>query len=158
MLTVVIGPPAAGKSTWVMQHAKQGDIVIDFDRLAQALAGPDADPHDHPPALMAVTKAARNAAIEAAVQQAKTVDVYLIHSNPGSQRMAQYHSWGAKVVTIDPGRDVVRERCKTQRPARMFGVIDAWYREHRAGRTDGGQQSVMAAPAYSFPSATSRDW
>ncbi len=64
MLTVVIGPPAGGKSTWVMEQAKAGDIVIDFDRLAVALSGPGADPHDHPPYLVAVTQAARTAAIE----------------------------------------------------------------------------------------------
>jgi predicted kinase len=34
MLTVVIGPPAGGKSTWVLERAKPGDIVVDFDRLA----------------------------------------------------------------------------------------------------------------------------
>lgn len=157
-LTVVIGPPAGGKSTWVQAHAKAGDIVIDFDRLALALAGPGADPHDHPSHLMAVTKAARNAAIETAVRHMRTTDVYLIHSNPGAARMAEYHALGASIVTVDPGRDVVRQRCKTERPSRMFGVIDAWYRNHRGGDTAPADDSVMAAPAYSFPATTSRDW
>lgn len=66
MLTVVIGPPAGGKSTWVRERAKPGDIVIDFDLLACALTGPGGDPHDHTPAVAAVTKAARRAAIDAA--------------------------------------------------------------------------------------------
>lgn len=158
MLTVVIGPPAGGKSTWVAEHAQPGDIVIDFDRLAVALSGPDADLHDHPPQLMAVTRAARTAAIEAAVKQAKTVDVYLIHSSPGVARMAEYHALGAQIVTVDPGRDVVRQRCKNERPARMFAVIDEWYRQHRGGQTEADGSSVMAAPAWSFPSVTSRDW
>jgi hypothetical protein len=39
MLTVVVGPPAGGKSTWVLERAGPGDIVIDFDRLAVALTG-----------------------------------------------------------------------------------------------------------------------
>lgn len=68
MLTVVIGPPAAGKSTWVLERAKPGDIVIDFDRLAVALSATGGDPHDHPPAVAAVTRAARTAAIEAAIK------------------------------------------------------------------------------------------
>jgi hypothetical protein len=152
-LIVVIGPPAAGKSTWVREHAKQGDIVVDFDLLALAMAGPDADPHDHPPPLMAVARAARTAAIEAAIKQSHRVDVYLIHSSPSQERMAEYRRLGAKVITVDPGRDVVRQRCKGERPSRMFGVIDAWYREHGSNA-----QARTVAPAYAFPASTSRDW
>jgi predicted kinase len=31
MLTVVTGPPCAGKTTYVRNNAKPGDIIIDFD-------------------------------------------------------------------------------------------------------------------------------
>lgn len=161
MITVVIGPPAAGKSTWVLERAKPSDIVIDFDRLAVALSGRGGDPHDHPGALGAVAKAARQAAIDVALRQAGDTDVYVIHSSPGRERMAQYRAMGAKVVTIDPGKDVVRERCKTQRPRRMFAVIDEWYREQQGTPTTRPSRSVSTAPAYSFPASapsTSRMW
>lgn len=157
MLTVVIGPPAGGKSTWVLRRAKPGDIVVDFDRLAVALTGQGGDPHDHPPAVAAVARVVRAAAVEAAVKQARTTDVYLIHSSPRQQRMAEYVALGAEVVTIDPGRDVVRERCKTERPRRMFAAIDEWYRR----RGEGQQPSTRARPSppvFSFPATTSRDW
>lgn len=156
MLTVVIGPPAAGKSTWVLDRAKPGDIVIDFDRLAVAFSGAGGDPHDHPPAVAAVTRAARTAAIEAAIKQASKTHVYLIHSSPGQQRMAEYRAMGAEVVTVDPGRDVVRERCKGQRPQRMFAVIDEWYREQgQVAKATPGRQSP---PVFAFPVAASREW
>lgn len=156
MLTVIVGPPAGGKSTWVLQRAKPGDIVIDFDRLAVALAGQGGDPHDHTPAVAAVTKAARQAAIDTALKHAGTTDVYVIHSSPGHQRMAQYRAQGAKVVTIDPGKDVVRERCKTERPRRMFAVIDEWYREQ--GSPSVTSRTVTPSPTHSFPSPTSQAW
>lgn len=157
-LTVVIGPPAAGKSTWVQEHAKPGDIVIDFDKLALALTIPGGDPHDHPPAVTGVARAARNAAIEVALKHIRGVDVYLIHSNPGERRMAQYEAMGARIVTIDPGRDVVRERCKSERPSRMFAVIDEWYRDNAPGGSSGGRRTAPA-PVHSFPAAVaSRDW
>lgn len=156
-LTVVVGPPAGGKSTWVLERARPGDIVIDFDRLAVALSGQGGDPHDHTPAIAAVTKAARAAGIEAALRHARTVDVYLIHSSPGRQRMAEYRAMGAEVVTIDPGRDVVRQRCKTERPRRMFAVIDEWYREQSVTTAAPSPRDV-ARPAHSFPSPTSRQW
>lgn len=154
-LTVVIGPPAAGKSTWVLERAKPTDVVVDYDRLAVALTGNGGDMHDHAPAVVAVTKAVRAAAIEAALKQIRATDVYVIHSNPGYQRMADYRAMGAQIVTIDPGRDVVRQRCKSERPRRMFAAIDEWY------RTQGEQAPAKAstgAPAYAFPPPASRDW
>lgn len=150
-LTVVIGPPAAGKSTWVRDHAKAGDVIVDFDLLALAMAGPGADPHDHPPHLMAVARAARTAAIEAALKQRHRTDVYVIHSNPSAERMGEYHRAGARVVTVDPGKAVVRERCKTQRPARMFAAIDAWYKQHEQG-------TALVGAVSDLGTVTSRDW
>jgi hypothetical protein len=155
-LTVVIGPPASGKSTWVLERAKPGDIVIDFDRLAVALTGEGGDPHDHPAAVTAVARAARSAAIDAALKT--SAHVYLIHSSPGQQRMAEYRAMGAEVVTIDPGRDVVRQRCKGQRPQRMYAVIDEWYREQ--GQAPRATQGKPSPPVFAFPAvgATSREW
>jgi hypothetical protein len=152
VLTVVIGPPASGKSTYVLERAEPGDIVIDFDRLAVALSGEGGDPHDHPPAVAAVTRAARNAAIETALRHHRTATVWLIHSSPGQQRLAEYRSLGAEIVTIDPGRDVVRQRCKGQRPQRMYAVIDEWYRGQAP------PERAATAPVFAFPAAQSREW
>ncbi len=47
-MILVAGPPAAGKSTWIRDHAKPGDITIDYDTLAQALSpGLSSDPAKH---------------------------------------------------------------------------------------------------------------
>lgn len=155
-LKVIVGPPCSGKSTWVLERAKPEDVVIDFDRLAVALSGPGGDSHDHPSAIAAVTRAARTAAIEVAVRHAKTTDVYLIHSSPGAKRMEEYRALGAEVVTIDPGRDVVRARAKSERPQRMFAVIDEWYREQADRSTP--VRTGSGTPVHSFPSASSREW
>lgn len=162
-LTVVIGPPAGGKSTWVLERAKPGDIVVDFDRLAVALTGLGGDSHDHPQPVVNVVKAARKTAIEVAVRQARVTDVYLIHSSPSPDLLARYRQQGAEIVTIDPGRDVVRGRCKAERPRRMFAVIDEWYRD-KDGRADEQAKAAKATahvasspPVFSFPSS-SRAW
>lgn len=38
-LTIVCGPPASGKTTWVRSHAGPDDLVIDLDMIASELAG-----------------------------------------------------------------------------------------------------------------------
>lgn len=129
MLYVVIGPPAAGKSTWVREHAKPGDITIDFDALANTLTPQGKGSHEHTPQVIKVTKATRQAAIDAAIPLAGLVDVYLIHSSPSKALLTKYINRGAQVVTIDPGRDVVLARAKLERPWWMQGAIKHWYEE-----------------------------
>lgn len=158
---VVIGPPAAGKSTWARTHATPTDVIIDFDLIALALSAPDPTrhPHDHSGHVRTVTKAARAAAIEAAFKL-NGCDVYLIHSTPSAARLAEYRRRGAQVHTIDPGRDVVLERIKRERPALMATVARRWYasggpppagttpavpaRHSRSKRTGGDRRSTTA--------------
>ncbi len=130
-LFLVIGPPAAGKSTWVREHAKPGDITIDYDALACTLAVHGDDPHQHPDHVRAVTKAARQAAIDAALA-ITAADVYVIHSTPSPALLARYQQHGAQVITIDPGYDIVMARCKAERPWRIHQAAKRWYSERTA--------------------------
>lgn len=38
-VTLVCGPPAAGKSTWVQRHARASDVVVDFDIYLSEVGG-----------------------------------------------------------------------------------------------------------------------
>lgn len=129
MLYVVIGPPAAGKTTWVRDNAQIGDITIDYDALAMTLSPHGEDTHEHSAEVNKVTKAARQAAIDAALTVSTMADVYIIQGMPSEQMLEMYRRRGAEIVTIDPGRDVVMARAKTQRPWFMQGAIKRWYEE-----------------------------
>lgn len=128
-LHVVTGPPAAGKSTFVANNAQPGDIIVDFDLLAQALTPPNTRhaTHDHPAHLIAVTKAARTAAITTALHHAHRVNVWVIHSTPSRHTLDRYRQHGATIHTIDPGRDVTLARCRQERPHHMTAVAARWY-------------------------------
>lgn len=129
-LTVVIGPPAAGKSTWCRERAQPEDVIIDFDLIANALAAPrdGTSKHDHPPAVKALAKVARQAAIDKALTLTDC-DVYLIHSTPSDALLAKYRRAGAEIVVVDPGYDVVMARAKEQRPWWMQPVVKKWYEQ-----------------------------
>ena len=129
VLFLVVGPPASGKSTWVREHAKHGDITIDYDAIASVLT-PDGDSHDHAPHIKTVTKAARQAAIDAALTLHDNHDVYVIHSSPSAGLIEHYLAHGAQIITIDPGRDVVLRRCKAERPWQMQQAAKQWYADH----------------------------
>lgn len=134
-LHVVIGPPASGKSTFVREHRAHGDITIDYDEIANTLAGLEPANHTHEPHIRAATKAARQAAIDTALRQTGGHRVWLIHSSPAASTLERYRSLGAQIHIIDPGKDVVMKRVKAQRPPHLLRVAAAWYTQDR--RTEG---------------------
>jgi hypothetical protein len=129
-LYVIQGPPAAGKTTWVAAHAGQGDIVVDMDRIAQALTAPGADYHRYGRTLRTVAQQARRAAISEALKHSRTHDVYVIHTHPGPDALRTYRQHDAELVTVDPGRDVVLARCAEQRPRYALAAVERWYATH----------------------------
>ena len=128
-LRVVIGPPAAGKSTWCRENMKPGDILVDFDQLANALTGLDPANHEHTAIVKKVTKAARDAAIREAQKHAQDVDVLVIHSTPAQSTLDRYRREGAQIHVVDPGKDTVMHRIKHERPGHMHAVAARWYQQ-----------------------------
>lgn len=127
-IVVVMGPPAAGKSTYIRQHAQPEDVVIDLDVIASALRGPTYDPqHEYPPHVRHVAIAARQAAIRRATRLAERVTTWIVHSMPSAAQLDSYRAQGAELVTVDPGADVVVERARADRPAEAMRHVDRYY-------------------------------
>lgn len=144
MLYVITGPPAAGKSSWIKAHAKADDIVIDLDLMALAMAGPGADHHAHSDVLMRVVHRARFAALNEAYQHLDKVDVYVIHTQPSAKARAKYKRLNARIVTVDPGRDIVMQRVKAMRQPEMERVVSRWYNARR-GQSQGAMPQASRA-------------
>ncbi|WP_063735612.1 AAA family ATPase [Streptomyces sp. RTd22] len=131
MLYVVTGPPGAGKSSWIRSHAKPADIVIDLDLMALAMAGPGADHHAHNDVLLKVTHRARFAALAEAYQHLDTTDVYVIHTQPSAKALAKYKRLKGKIIVVDPGESIVRQRVRDMRQPGMDAVVTRWYRQQQ---------------------------
>lgn len=140
-LTIVTGPPASGKTTYVLSQAKPGDVIIDLDRIAAALAAPGADSHQHGDAVKRVAHRIRQGAIAEALRHCRDVDVWVIHSTPRPEARAKYDRHAATYVTVDPGRDVVLARCDEQRSTQARAAALRWYDSH----TDSEPVTVSAS-------------
>lgn len=129
---VVTGPPASGKSTYVREHAARDDVVIDLDALARALM-PDAgvDDHVYPDHVRHVAIGARAEAIWRATRLREAVTVWLIHAMPSAEQLEDYRTRRWQVLEIDPGRDVVLDRCARLRPAAALIKAEEWYSARR---------------------------
>lgn len=127
MLHIVTGPPSGGKTSFVAEHARPGDIRIDLDHLTNLLAGQPVGNHDHAGHVLGVARAARNAAIDAALKHAAEHDVWIIDSKPTEKSLQRYQQHDARIHVCDPGKDVVMARCKAERPGALLKVAALWY-------------------------------
>lgn len=127
---VLIGPPAAGKSTYIRDHAQSSDITIDLDELARALMPikPELS-HYYPEHVRHVAIGARQAAIDRAVSLPQRVTVWLIHAVPRPKQVVEYARLGYAIHPVDPGRAVVEQRVRSMRPQSVGGAVARWYDE-----------------------------
>ena len=126
-LHVVTGAPCSGKTSYIRVNKQDGDIVIDYDALAVAF-GAESD-HSANSRIKTVTRAARTAAINAAVMN--KYECWVIHTSPNPQQVAWYLRHGAKFHELDPGKDeCIRRAKKDNRPSFTVGAIESWYKKH----------------------------
>lgn len=92
MVSVVVGPPCAGKSTYVNAKAATGDVIICFDRLALALG--NNREHMALANIADVAVEARKAAIKRLLERG--YDGWIIHAAPNLSQIGYYKSqWSA---------------------------------------------------------------
>ena len=125
VITVITGPPCSGKSTYMHQHRRPGDITIDFDDLAQALGS--GSRHGHTDDLRRVTIAARSAAITAAIgAHHRGARVWIVDMAPPQSRLDQYERAGAKVIKLAAAREELHARADRERPPSWHSLIDQY--------------------------------
>ncbi|KZF03267.1 hypothetical protein A2J03_08130 [Rhodococcus sp. EPR-157] len=126
MIRVLVGPPCAGKSTYIAEHAEPGDTIVDFDALAKAF-GSTAH-HDTPLSMRRVVHAARHAAITQ-ILMGRVENAWIIDTDPTRMMKAQYRRAGAEIVLLDPGlADCLQRAAEDNRPDWTADQIRRWYR------------------------------
>jgi len=124
-INVVLGPPVAGKSEHVKAHAKDGNVVVDYDLIAKAMGSRVA--HDSTGSVRIVALESRKTAIER-ILRGLADDAWIIHTNPQPEALQAYVDAGAKFTMLDPGKNEVLRRAKaSERPASTVEAIEAWY-------------------------------
>jgi len=133
VLTVVTGPPCSGKTTYLQQHARPDDIVIDFDAIAQALGSHVG--HGHSAHIASVAGKAWFAAVcEAIAQHHAGRRAWVIDTAPTASRRRQYEAAGARTVTCSETPQELHARADGNRPPSWHARIDQWFASQ--GRDD----------------------
>lgn len=125
MIHIIVGPPCAGKSTYLTQHAKDGDLMVDFDKIAQTLGSNEA--HHAKGIVKDAAFAARDAIIQIALDN-PDAESWIIHTQPSEDQMNDYKDANADIITLDPGLDICLARAEQDgRPGGTIDAINKWY-------------------------------
>ena len=132
MLHIITGAPCSGKSTYVREHAKAGDVRVDFDVIAQAL-GSDVD-HQAEGAVRECAFKARSAAINYLIEHADECEGWIIHSDPADWQREAYEKVGAEFIDLDVDMQTCLDRAvEDERPEGEADAIRDWFARHEKG-------------------------
>jgi predicted kinase len=136
VITVISGAPGSGKTTYVDERAMSGDVIVDMDKLAAALTTPDIGSHDYSDLVRQVAFHARQAAVKEALklgQSNRSINIWIVHTDPGPDLIAMYKVLGGKIVWLDPGQEVCIDRVR-QRSDRAAKIGERVIREYYGKR------------------------
>lgn len=124
MIHIIIGAPCSGKSTYVSEHRKAGDVVVDFDKLASAFGSDDS--HEATDDIKAVTFTARDAAISEICE--RKCEAWIIHTKPTDAQREMYDAADAEYIEMDTDMQTCLERAERDgRPQRTFDGIRDYF-------------------------------
>lgn len=133
IVTIVAGPPGAGKTTWVQQRMKWGDLIVDVDALFSALS---ALPwYEKPGELLPFVIEARDAVISLLQRRPNNVRAaWIITSEPSPSeraKLAQRIQAHAIVVLTTSATECLKRIANDERRAASAiawsDVIHRWW-------------------------------
>ena len=126
---IVYGSPCSGKSSYVSEVARRNDIIVDMDRLYQAIS--INDQYVKPRALTSNVFAMRDALIDSIrMRRGYWVNAYIIGGYPfESERTRLSATLGAELIYIDTDRETCLIRA-SERPDGWTDYVERWFEDH----------------------------
>lgn len=160
-INVVCGPPEAGKTTYVREHMKTGDLVLDFDALAAVLCPNTLPRVKRSRTLVDVSRAAWKGAYSRLVRSDEPATIWIIKAIPASQHhsriLDEWISLNYNVHVIDPGAAIVFDRITADhRPAGVRLTAQRWYSLHITQALVDARQLARRAQLASFGLGSAR--
>ena len=137
-ITVIVGPPGAGKTTWALGQMVRGDLLVDVDYLWRALTA--GEMYDKPTELLRFVLAAREGVLDELERD--NVKAFIISSRPDvDYRQMMRDRFDSDIVVMEtPAEECKRRIAEDKRRGglsdEMAGIIDSWWSEYERDCND----------------------
>lgn len=128
-VTVLVGPPTAPFAQTVQLHAQPGDIVVDLDRIRQALTIPGQPTSSRE--LDRIIARTWRTAMDQALRSPARCGVWIVYPIPTAKQLQQYARLRYTITTVDPGR-AASESAASTNPA-LAREVARWYASYPEG-------------------------
>ena len=150
-IEVIAGAPCSGKTTFVLQHRSDVDVVVDLDALAVAI-GYDAERLPRSSTTYEVARSVRSFLVEGALRRGWSGTTWIIDTQPAPEVIARYRAAGGRLTVLDPGKATCLSRARAERRREVLQGIETWYAVHA------GRLSMAGGSSAATGLNPSRDW
>jgi 5-methylcytosine-specific restriction protein A len=134
-VVVVYGPPGAGKTTYVLKKMRPGDLILDSDRLWQALSGQAI--HDKPISIFPFMLEAWHAVLNRLKANNNILCAWIVTTGKRKQDIEMYENeLNAQCFVMETPaivclRRVQNDKARDPETMELFkGLIDQWWQDY----------------------------
>lgn len=159
-LTILCGPPASGKTTYLREHATLTDVTIDLDSILLSI-----DPNYKHWASLSVGRGLLNQAVRTrnnllgSLAGRRNGRAWFIVSAPTKAERDWWHDkLGGTLLLLHPGADECRRRALQRGTPLSLHGIDEWERKAALPWTPSGTHWIKGSDASGRPKDPSHPW
>ena len=125
-LHIISGAPGSGKTTYVQERMRPGDMVFDFDAIAKAMG---ADEYDHPSHFVQPIESVRQAVLnQASLNQHATWVIYSAHR----KAVEAAKRYGGVLTVLDtPAEECIRRLSGRPKLQGRIERVHEWWTEYK---------------------------
>lgn len=134
---IVTGPPGSGKTTWVRENIKQGEMVLDLDTIKCALLGNDKI-HAQAEEIVPILTVVRDAVYRGVAEKKNPGKCYIITTETDRSKLKQWQIYlNASLKVMETSKETCIERVKNDstRPDKevFYRLINEWFDNWKGG-------------------------